>query len=139
MEDIVLTLRHPSRAALAPPSGRNRLLIDGIPAWGSFPPWPSCPDILYDSGSRVLCGVAYRVHESDRPLVKDLFRLMDHAVVRYRECNAGATVNDLSTAPILPRSQIAYIPWTSQYFPDIDFNKVDRVLKGKQPLSDLTL
>jgi len=64
---------------------------------------------------------------------------MDHAVVRYREFNAGATVNDLSTAPILPRSQIAYIPWTSQYFPDIDFNKVDRVLKGKQPLSDLTL
>src|SRR5215471_15406208 len=139
MEDIILTIRHPSKAALAPPSGSNRLLIDGISAWGSFPPWPSCPDILYDSRSRVLCGVAYRVHESDRALVKDLFRSMDHEVVRYREFSASATVNDLSTAPVLPSSQLAYIPWTSKYYPDIDFNKVDRVLKGKQPLSDLTL
>jgi hypothetical protein len=64
---------------------------------------------------------------------------MDHEVVRYREFSAGATVSDLSTPPVAPASKLAYVPWTSRYFPDIDFNKVDRVLKGKQPLSDLTL
>jgi hypothetical protein len=83
--------------------------------------------------------VAYGVHESDRALVKDLFRLMDHQVVRYREFSAEPTASGSCPASVLPRSQLANLPWTGQDFPDIDFSKVDKVLKGKLPLSDLTL
>ena len=94
---LILTLRPPSKAVLTPEGGNENLLIDGTPAWGGVAPWASCPDLLYESTSRVLCGVAYGIHESYRAQVKDLFRLMDHRISGPRH---ASMVPDLPVRPI---------------------------------------
>src|SRR5215471_15853380 len=99
MQLIILTLRPPSKAALDTDRRGGHLLIDGTPAWGRFAPWGSCPDVLYESESRVLCGVAYGVHPTCRAQVKDLVALMDHTAVRYREFRADRTATDLALFP----------------------------------------
>ena len=123
MQQLILTLRPPSKAAQDTDRSGGHLLIDGTPAWGRFPPWGSCPDILFESESRVLCGVAYGVHPKFRVLVKDLVALMDHAAVRYREFRADNAARDVASVPASPPDPKA-IPWTAQHFPDWDYVEV---------------
>src|SRR5262249_22277955 len=102
-----------------------RLMIDQVPVCGGFPPWGSCPDVLYDSTSRVLCGITYGVHESFRARVKDLVDLMDRRAIRDREFRADMTPGDQASqsAPAATLNPKA-VPWTAQHFLDEDYVEI---------------
>jgi len=81
---LIMSLQSPARIHL----GSDLLVdsqtwIDGILVGAYFPPWPSCPDILCNSQSRIWVGVSYPVAPEEQQHVKHVFRQLSSGAVRY--------------------------------------------------------
>src|SRR5215471_6629388 len=126
IDEIVLKLTSPAKIAVGNNLwGGSDALIDGQPGRGSFAPWGSCPDVLYHSQSRTLCGLAYGVHEKWAAEVRDLSKTLDPRVVRYTEFRLPATIplQSQAPAPRVKRSPKA-VPWVAQEFEGQDFLQI---------------
>ncbi|HEX2270744.1 MAG TPA: hypothetical protein VHH35_14455 [Pyrinomonadaceae bacterium] len=61
---------------------------DAVTSRPSYPPWPACADVLFNSQSDVFVGLSYSIGESYRPLVRALCNELPNDVVRYNDMSS---------------------------------------------------
>jgi hypothetical protein len=81
---LIVSLQSPAKIHLGPRMlVDSQMWIDDTLVGAYFPPWPSCPDILCNSQSRIWVGVSYSVAPAYQQQVKDVFRQLSSEAIRY--------------------------------------------------------
>jgi len=125
VESLLLLLERPAKLFLSEQELPDLPIRAGniVTTRPSFPLWPACADILFNSQSRIFVGLSYSIHENSRNLVRNLCNGLPDEIVRY---------NDI-TSHSLAKPYIEYdlevhrleIIWTNIYADSLEIAQLD--------------
>ncbi len=86
-KSLLLTLKPPSQLFFSEQTVVNtsRMIHNTMMGQASFPPWPSCPDILFEQKTRAFVGLAYGVHPDFHSAARRICSNIGGNAIRYNE------------------------------------------------------
>lgn len=85
VKSLLLTLESPTELFISSRELPDKpLLVSGlVTTRPSFPPWPTCADILFNSKSRIFVGLSYPVGSADEGLARSVCSRVSSEIMRY--------------------------------------------------------
>lgn len=93
-ESLLLTLRPQIKLFLSEQElpDLSMRIGDGVTSRPSYPPWPACADVLFNSQSAFFVGLSYSIGKSHRAFVRALCNELPENVVRYNDMTSPSLV-----------------------------------------------
>lgn len=87
VKSLLLTLEPPTELFVSSQELPDEPLRVGdlVTTRPSFPPWPTCADILFNSKSRIFVGLSYPVGSADERLARGICSSVSNEVMRYND------------------------------------------------------